>query len=462
MTRILPSLPRALLLSAWICALGPAARGLAEDGASVVYLGQRAGTGSAGQALLALARFAPDVDAGGPRHVLERFPGDRIAPLGAGSVERCEGSPVSAQAYRATLDQVYQATMDLEDTRPMLTEILASQACLSEPVEPSELAYVAFLAGVLGVSDGDAGAANAAFRDVFAIHIDYPWDDAYPPDAHDGFSRALVDVARAEPQPLAVELGDDLEIWLDGRPLEAMQVEVVPGRHLLQVRTDPHAELTGFAFLADAPVRIVDVGSLGLRGTLAPERIDGALTDLAGLLRTEGRDAGPTFVVLPGEEPRAWLWDAETSELEELSAALGSSGSPGPVRTDGPHPAVPILVGVGAGLSAAGGLIAGIGWADLKTFNAGVESGDIGPFPGPDHPSPGDFAAYQTWQRKVRTIDAGLGMLIGGGVTLGVAIPVGLLTRDKGRQVVLGTQLRPGLGPDGPTLDGVGFTLWVR
>lgn len=457
------SLARLLLTAAWIAALIPAPAGLAADAAKVVYLGRSAGTASAGEALVALASVAPNVDADTPRHILERFPSGQIVPLGARELERCDGPPVTVDEYRASLDRVYQATMDLEDTRPMLTEILGSQACLAEPVEPTELAYVAFLAGVLEISDGDPDAANAAFRDVFAIHIDYPWDDAYPPDAHDEFSRALVDVARAQPQALGVELGEGVELWLDGRPLTDRESPVFPGRHLLQVRPDPHGPMTGFAFLADAPVRLVDVGSLGLRGELTAEELPAAMADVAGLLRTQGPGIGTTFVVVPGEEASAWLWNPGSGELEPLSPALGGRRAHrGQAGGGGPHPAVPILVGAGAGLCVAGGLVAGIGWADLRGFNAWVESGEVGPFPGPDEPDPESYELYQTWQRKVRTVDAGLGMLIGGGVTLAVAIPVGLLTGKQGRQVALGAQLRPAMGPDGPALDGIGFTLWIR
>ncbi len=451
------------MLTAAVCAYLPAAAGYAAEPADVVYLGKSAGTGAAGEALVALAAVAPDADVTTPRHVLERFVPGAIVPIGAALVERCEGPPRSLADYEARLDQVYQATMDLQDSRPTLAEIRGLQPCLDAPADPSDLAYVPFLEGVLEVSDGDPEAANQAFRDVFAIHIDYPWDDAYPPDAHDEFSRALVDVARTDSVPLAVELEGVAEVWLDGRLLAGMEAQLVPGRHLFQIRREADAPLAGMALLADSPIRVADPGQLGLGGALEVDRRELAIATVAGLLRSEGPDTGTTFVVLLGEATEVWAWDPADGELDALSGGLSGPRFRPRGGRDPAAAVAPVLLGVGAGLSVAGGLMAGLGWADLKRFNADVEGGRIAPFPGPDEDAPEGWEHYQTWQRKVRTVDAGLGLLVGGGVTLAVAIPVGIAAGKARRDVVVGAQLLPAAGDEaGPVFDGFAFSLTIQ
>ncbi len=436
--------------------------GFPARGAEVIYLGQPAGTAAAGQALVTLAGYAADVDTAAPRHLLEVFPPGVAAPLGASDEQRCNGQPLDGAGYRASLDDAYQATMDLEDSRPTLAAIRASQACLTEVVDPDELAYPFFLEGVLEVSDGNADAAHEAFRSVFAIHLDYAWDSTYPPDAHDGFSRALADVARGTRVRVTSELGEGTEVWVDGAALDGGALETVAGRHVLQIRPGPGEPLRSGIIVVEGDVRVVDPGELGLGGALTAEQLPAALADVEGLLRTRGPDADETFVVDAGESPAAWFWDVDGARLDPLSRALAGGGRSRGGKGAPPKALAPVLAGVGGGLVLAGGLIAGLGWDDLRSFNASVEAGELGAFPGPDHPDPDSVELYGTWQRKVRTVDAGLALLAGGGVTLAVALPVGLAARDRGRQVTLATRIQPALDPASPGIEGFSFTLSVR
>lgn len=456
-----PSLTRPAVLLALALALawggGPQA-----EATELVYLGQPAGTAAAGQALVTLAGYAADADTTAPRHLLEAFPAGLAAPIGAVGVKGCGGDSLDAATYRASLDRAYQATMDLQDSRPTLAAIRDSQACLTEIMPPEDLAYPSFLEGVLEVSDGDPDAAHEAFQAVFAVHIDYEWDATYPPDAQNGFSRALADVARCARFEVEGALGEDVEIWLDGVPLGGGVTEAVAGRHLLQIRRGAGSPLQGLVLHVEDDVRIIDPADLGMAGSLPVEWLPTALESVTGLLRTRGVGGDDTFVVYVGAEPGVWFWDPEEGRLDPLSKALAMGARRPSGRGSPPRALAPVLLGIGAGLSVAGGLIAGIGWDDLQSFNTSVGNGELGPFPGPDHPDPESVELYGSWQRKVRTVDAGLVMLAGGGVTMAVSLPIGLAAGKGPRQVTLAARLRPARAPHAVGLDGFAFTLSIR
>ena len=423
-----PSPTRPAVLLALTLALAWGA-GTQAEATEVVYLGQPAGTAAAGQALVTLADYAADVDTTAPRE---------------------------------SLDRAYQATMDLQDSRPTLAAIRDSQACLTEIVPPEDLAYPSFLEGVLEVSDDDPDAAQAAFQAVFAIHMDYEWDATYPPDAHNGFSRALADVARGARFEVEGALGEGVEIWLDGVPLGGGVAEAAAGRHLLQIRRSADGPLQGLVLHVEDAVRVVDPADLGMAGPLPLEFLPTALETVAGLLRTRGVGGDDTFVVHVGDEPGVWFWDPGEGRLDPLSRALAMGGRRPSGGGPPPRALAPVLLGIGAGLTVAGGLIAGLGWDDLQSFNTSVANGELGPFPGPDHPDPESVELYRSWQSKVRTVDAGLVMLAGGGVTMAVSLPIGLAASKGPRQVTLVAQLRPAPDPHAVGLDGFTFTLSIR
>jgi len=390
-----------------------------------------------------MAMLDPPVPlASAPRHLAERLPPDPLIVIGDPPRHPCGGSPISASAYRATLEQLYQDTLVVEESELQFQELLDSAACLAEPVDPWDLARVHFLQAMGAWSDGEMEAASRAFERVFVVDPEHAWDPDYPPPAQHLFIDAAAAVGRLGRAQLTVLVPAGLELRIDGRPQAATGAAVVlaPGRHLVQVRDLEGGVTRTVSLSLAAGEGAVVLDARGLERGFAPA---GALASSGAPLLREAADAGGGAVYLVSLAPEIAVWSLPSGQqtlatvVVPPSARSAVRGLARP-RSAGPKadPALPILLASGAGLAAAGAIVVGIQSGELRQFNGAVEAGDIAPFPMPDDPDPSSYEHYREWERITQTVSAGYGLLAAGGTLLVVAIPVGAAKRDGTRAAV--------------------------
>jgi len=457
------SIPFLLSLGAAIAAI-PAAADESET-VTAVYHGAEDTAENAGAVASVLALLDPPVTPGAPPAHLDRhFPPGEIQVFGAG-VQRCTGGPTDVGTYRELLADLYRASMALEETDTIEKAILAAQPCVAEPLGADLLARVHYLDGV-SQYDLDAEAASVAFRAVHAIDLDYPWDDSYPPNAQGCFLDAKAAVLEQAKVPVTLYVPEQASAWLDGGlvPPGTRELEVYPGRHLVQFQETADGALRSLSIevAAETPAVLFDPVFLTTAGA-------GAVDDAtAAFIRhlAAATDAGvPDYVVALGPEIVVWRWSTEADALERIEvpsraqAVLAGAG-PEPQKAPGagPHPAVPILIGAGAGLMAMGAILSGTATSEFNEIWADYDRGTT---PESDYTSMVDES-----EALVARNSAGIGLLAGGGVVMVVSIPVGVLTaRGKRTEVSAAVQLHadPGAaGIQGAGLQGATLTLGFR
>jgi hypothetical protein len=472
--------PRSLVAAGLIICLAgsPAAAEQADPGeVRVVYCGEPASPEAAGRVAAALSLLKPSVSlTSPPAHLGQVVPPDSVAALGARETAPCIQDPLDSTAYWDSLEKLLQATMALEDTRPLVHQIRQSQACLTEPVEARALAKVAYLEGVYLFDDGQREAARAAFVEVLTIEHGYEWDDDYSPNVYEAFLAALEEVTRMQKARLRVVAPAGTQVWIDGATVDAPRdgVRLTPGRHLVQLRSTSGAPIDGRIVILDegADTLIIDPATLSPTGAADTDFLDAAQV-LFDHLSTSAPDPAPTMLVSLAPEPAVWSWGPATKALTPLempssavAAARGQAVKPAGARLQGPHPVTAILLASGAGLLAAGGIMAGVNGAKVHQIEEDVDAGDH-PFPEEDDPDKEADANYQEWLQLTNTAYAGFGLLAAGGTILVVSIPVGILTAGKGPAVSLSARLHTTAPPPGargwhPAIDGVSLTLDIR
>jgi hypothetical protein len=191
------------------------------------------------------------------------------------------------------------------------------------------------------------------------------------------------------------------EVWVDGRRVAGEQVEVVAGRHLVQV-----------VLGEEAPVRSL-------------------------LLQLEA-DARALVTV-----PSALLQPPREVLGEAVSDVVTLRGS----RT------APVFLAVGAGLAAIGGVVTAVGARQLDEFNGRITDGTLSPFPSSSAVNPEEYAYYRVWQSHTRDVTVGCALLgVGAGIMV-LSIPI----EAAHRSAQVGVTAAVPLTPDGPR----GFALGV-
>jgi len=423
----------------------------------VVYAGRIPSTEAAGDAMALASLLDLPLPPAGPLHVTEVAPAEGIRVLGVETMDRCTGDPMDGPAYQASLDALYEAILSLEDARPLIHRAKRSQACAAGPLVPSDIAYVSYLEAIFEHSEGNHIGAEAAFQDVFAVEASYPWDHTFPPDAQVLFGDVKLAMADAEFTTLRLGLVPGTEVWLDGAAVADTNAEIRirPGRHLVQLRVSPDTTAEGVAFQVPAgqSVAVLDPVTLDAQ---APPDLERVATLFFASLQSSGQPA-PTHLVFLGGTPAAWRWDVETAQLVslELPARLARKGraSMSVAGEAGvPRALVPILAGVGGGVLVGGAVLSGVSSGKLGTMNTAIEAGEM-PLARPDDDAAtGEMADNRAeWNRLHGSMRAGTAMMIGGGVTMAVAIPLGLAGRNRDREVTLRawwTTPTPTSGPD--------------
>ncbi len=400
-----------------------------------------------------------------PLHREEVFPGDNLEVYGA-EHQLCEGPPWTGATYRDRVYRLYQATTQLEDTTGQADKLRDSQACLTDPADTAELARVPFLAGVTAFGDGDKEAAQAAFADVFTIDPDYEWDPEYPPDAQLAFANAGTSVMRKGFTTLQVVAPTGALLWIDGRQSNAAApIQVIPGRHLVQVRSSADRPIRGV--VVDVPVgdTAMVLSPAGLGAEAGPEL---GLTAINGARQAAGAPTIDWFVQL-WPTLAAWSWDTEDAALvtenvpPSAAATVFGTGPSLEEKRARSDRAVPVVVGAGVAMVVAGAVLTGAGGNKADGIAGQVEDGL--PFAHPDDPAPTDEQQANTdaFNRARTTAGVGVGLMAAGGVALGITIPLKIRMDRANRDadVSVSAVLEPPLpGQQAPA--GFGLRVTIR
>ncbi len=392
------------------------------------------------------------------------LPSGPIPVPGGDSPDHCAGAPVTTDRYTLMLNELHVAAQDLLDTSSIVAEILAVQPCLDGAVSHTDLAYPSFMAGVVAGQDSDRTGCQAAFAQVFAVDLAYPWDHNYHPLIHDCFSDAKVHLVEQPKVSVSIRRIEGTQVWLDGTPWDAADdtMDVFPGRHLVQIAGPGDEGTRGVAFtVADGtPVTLVD-----------PAILDAPLGDdrdlLAGVLADLDRAAPgsvPDVLIESGGDALAvWRWDRESGSLLPWQAENDSPGRGPRVARKG-NPAVPVLIGAGAALLVGGAVMTGVSQGELDDLRGEVEAGRL-PMAEPDDPdaSAAQRATRDEWDRHDSTRATGIGLMAGGGLALVAAIPVGIVGAKKQRELSLSAGAVLPLSPEAADREfAVGLTFHIR
>jgi len=408
-----------------------------QPAVTVLYTGVDASPIAAGQATALVGLLSgsstPPATA---LHVEETFPGFELQVFDTGPHQTCQATPLTVGTYRDRVEALYQATTQLEDTDDRATSLKVSQACLAEPADPTELARVPFLQGVTAFSDGDGDAAEAAFAEVFVIDPDYEWDPEYPPDAQLAFANAGTEVMRLGMAQLAVLALPGAELWIDGRSADPLRpIQVIPGRHLVQLRTATNQPIRGVVVEvpADDGAQIISPATLG-----DPSGPDVGLAALNTAREIAGEPTIDWFVQL-WPTLTAYSWDKTTASVNAVSippSVAATVFGTGPSLADSNERrarALPVVVGVGASMVVAGAVLAAVGGNEAQGIASNVEAGM--PFVHPDDTAPTaeQQANTNAFNRARNAAGVGVGMMAAGSVALAITIPM-KIKLERGRR----------------------------
>jgi len=438
----------------------------AADAPRVAYLGPEEADAAA-RVVEALMLLSPPVSLDeAPVPLGEMLPPGQLAAVGVEASTSCAGEPATALTYQALVDELYRRSMNLEDTAPVEADIRAAQACLSEPLPPAALAKAAFLTANIRFGEGRLEEADAAFREVFVLDGSFPWDDDYPPEAQVRFAQAMTAVAAGARATVDVVAVDASSLWIDGTPREpgSGPFDLPAGRHVVQ--------LTGAAGVRAVVVELAE-GDAGLvvdPAALDPDagafetRLGGAVAAMQAA-ETAGRGMAPDYVVVLAATPSILAWSPDAGSLQAIKlprrALAALSGAPAKPERRGPG-AGPVLIGAGLGAALLGGVLTGVSAGRMDDITEAVEAGEMS-YAHPLDPEPTEtqIANRQTFLKARNGAGIGTGLMIAGGVTAAIGIPVSILGK---REATVGTTLlwAPAAGDAPPALDGFAITLSVR
>ncbi len=434
------------------------------DTSSLAYFGRPAAPEAGTDAALFWALSTGSTPGDPPLHLRQWLPEGAVLVGGAGEAAYCDGSATSEADYSAKLDELYAATQDLQETDALVSAAVAAQLCLDAVVPAADLAYPSFMMGVNGFDKDDPAVCEEFFSAVFALDVNYEWDRDYHPLVHDCFSDAKVAVVGRARATLALQRAEGTEAWLDGRPWapETAAVEVLPGRHLLQISWAGEGAVRGVAITVEegATVSLVDPAVLDAP---ADETTLGTIPPLLTALERDGASIPTVMIAMDGERPAPWIWDREIDALAEWKPdpSVLRERRKAAIRS---NPAVPVLLGAGAAAIAAGAVMTAVSQGELDSLRDEVEAGRM-PMAEADDPDATDaqLATRDQWERHDAARAVGIGLMAGGGLSMAVALPVGLVGAKKQREMTLSAgavlPVRPGYGE---REFAVGLTFHIR
>ena len=437
------------------------------DAPRVAYLGSEEAD-AATRVVEALMLLSPPVSLGeAPVPLGELLPPGQLAAIGVQASTSCAGEPATALTYQSLVDELYRRNMSLEDTARVEADIRAAQACLSEPLPPSALARAAFLTANIRFGEGRLDEADAAFREVFVLDGSFPWDDDYPPEAQVRFAQAMTAVAAGPRATLEVVAVDAASLWVDGtsRDPGAGPLQVPAGRHVVQMTgVDGVVRAVALELAPDEVGLVVDPASLDPGSEHFEARI-GRVVAAMQAAEVAGRGSAPDYLVVMAEPEAIHAWDPDAGTLNAVKlprkVASALSGAAAAPEKRGPG-AGPVLIGAGLGAALLGGVLTGVSAGRMDDITEAVEAGEMS-YAHPLDPDPTDtqVANRQTFIEARTGAGIGTGLMIAGGVTAAIGIPVSILGK---REATVGTTLlwAPAAGDAPPALDGFAITLSIR
>jgi len=180
--------------------------------------------------------------------------------VGPGRLLPCTGSPMTASAFSAAVDDAAGA-IDYAESQAALSTLegaLAGAGCLTEPVPTDAVARAAYLQGIAHLQLDASTDAAAAFRRALVIDLELAWDDVYPPNGLDLFEAAQTELGATQQATLRLLTPVGAPAWMNGQALaQPLTSETrLGGWHLLQVGT-PDTESAWIQLQAGATTTII-------------------------------------------------------------------------------------------------------------------------------------------------------------------------------------------------------------
>jgi len=274
-------------------------------------------------------------------------------------------------------------------------------------------------------------------------------------------------VAAGPQATVDVVAGDAASLWIDGGPRDraAGPFQVPAGRHVVQMMgADGVVRAVALELAADEAGLVVDPASLAPGKQDFTARI-GQVVEAMQAAEASGRGTAPDYLVVMTDPGEIWAWDPDGGALvpvkgsRKVAAAL--SGATVAPEKRGPG-AGPVLIGAGIGAALLGGVLTGVSAGRMDDITEAVEAGELS-YAHPLDPEPTEtqLANRQTFLKARTGAGIGTGLMIAGGVTAAIGIPVSVLGK---REATVGTSLlwAPAAGDAPPTLDGFAITLSIR
>ncbi len=398
-----------------------------------------------------------------PRHLRDGLPTGASLVDGSGPAEHCEGAQVSADNYTAKLDELYAASQDLQETAGLVADVMAAQPCLDAVVPAADLAYPSFMVGVDSFDEADRSGCEEAFGDVFALDLAYPWDHDYHPLVHDCFSNAKAELVGQPRGQVSLWRAEGAEAWLDGQPWDAASdsLEVLPGRHLLQISGASGSRVLGVAFHVEPGEELTFVDPAVL--DQPPDEAVMALLPaiLSAIEAADATGVPDVLISMDSTRPSPWQWDRESGSMVVWKPDPRVLRERRKARI---HPAVPVLLGVGATMLASGAVMTAVSQGELDTIREEVEAGRA-PMAEADDPDASDaqLATREQWDSNAAVRAAGIGLMVGGGLSLGIAVPVGVIGAKKKQEVSISAGASVPVGGHVSASElAVGLTVHIR
>ena len=259
--------------------------------------------------------------------------------LGASPVGLCPTPSLTAADVAEALTDAQRRIdeVEVEEGQARLTALRNRLGCLDSPADPEALWSLHFLEAVTAHFATGSEAASPALRRALAVRPGAAFDESYPPELRDAYLAAQQDVMAAgwaRVLPLG-ELGGEA-VLVDGAEVPASGLELIPGEHLLQLRS------------AEGVLR---GGSLTLGGgaLLVVGSPQGLSRGLAALSREQQADLGAWLAarLQLTEGSRVWIADAG-KDVVALGEGTGLVRPAGPATSSGSEaPLVQVALGGG-------------------------------------------------------------------------------------------------------------------
>lgn len=262
----------------------------------------------------AAASFGPDTDL-----TVERLPEARLDEdlglLGPVAVRFCPVASESPYTVYATAESAQELLDDLniEAARSRMAGLEQTLSCLAEPPDNERLWQMHFLSALIEAFDGNLATAEISLRRALVLRPGERYDPAYPPDLGERYVQLQAELLAASSAVAHVATTPAWNLWIDGQPVVSGSVSLVPGRHLMQLKTG--SGMRGW-FVDLKPGDSVVVGP--------PDRLAARLAELG---RDERAGLAAQLLSRLGRRPDTDLWFDDGDRTVRLSAGGGAASA---------------------------------------------------------------------------------------------------------------------------------------